>query len=128
MPLSNKPQGDQERSSLSGVRVLVVEDAWHVAKAIKSTLEEAGMDVAGPAATTSEARRLTAQHILKDGSGPTSVDRANHVPSEREGEDLSREVACINDPARYAHRSLSVSVPISRREHPYAATISLRIA
>jgi DNA-binding response OmpR family regulator len=40
--------------------VLIVEDAWHVAKALKSTLEQMGMDVVGPTATTAEARSLTA--------------------------------------------------------------------
>src|SRR5215813_2838145 len=43
-----------------GVGVLVVEDAWHVAKALKSTLERLGMRVSGPTATTAEARRLVA--------------------------------------------------------------------
>jgi DNA-binding response OmpR family regulator len=45
---------------LKGVPVLVVEDSWHVAKAMKSALEQLGMRVVGPAATTSEARRLAA--------------------------------------------------------------------
>jgi DNA-binding response OmpR family regulator len=47
-------------SVLKDVPVLVVEDSWHVAKAMKSALEQLGMRVVGPAATTSEARRLTA--------------------------------------------------------------------
>jgi DNA-binding response OmpR family regulator len=45
---------------LKGVRVLIVEDAWHVAKAVKSTLEQIGMHVIGPAATTAQARGLAA--------------------------------------------------------------------
>ena len=45
---------------LKGVRVLIVEDAWHVAKALKSTLEQIGMHVVGPAATTAQARDLAA--------------------------------------------------------------------
>jgi len=40
------------------VRVLVVEDAWHVATALKALLETLGMEVVGPAATISEAERL----------------------------------------------------------------------
>jgi DNA-binding NtrC family response regulator len=44
--------------SLQGVQVLIVEDAWHVAKALKFALEEVGMNVAGPVATTAEAREL----------------------------------------------------------------------
>ena len=47
-------------SVLRGVSVLVVEDAWHVATALKGVLEQLGMHVLGPAATTLEARRLLA--------------------------------------------------------------------
>ena len=47
---------------LRGVRVLVVEDQWHVALALKSLLDAEGMEVSGPAANTAAARRLvTAQ-------------------------------------------------------------------
>jgi DNA-binding response OmpR family regulator len=46
---------------LTGVRVLVVEDQWHVASALKSLLETEGMAVSGPAATTADARRLAAE-------------------------------------------------------------------
>ena len=63
MSLSSKRQGDQDHPSLKGVRVLVVEDTWHVAKALKSALEKAGMDVSGPAATTAEAKRLMVEHM-----------------------------------------------------------------
>jgi DNA-binding NtrC family response regulator len=58
MALSREPVSDV--SALSGVRVLVVEDTWHVAKAMKGALELLGMHVIGPTATTAEARRLTA--------------------------------------------------------------------
>jgi DNA-binding response OmpR family regulator len=63
MSLSSKRQVDQHHLSLQGVRVLVVEDTWHVAKALKSALEQVGMDVSGPAATTAEARRLMAERM-----------------------------------------------------------------
>jgi len=46
-------------SILTGLPVLIVEDAWHVAKALKSTLEQMGIHVIGPTATTAEARSLT---------------------------------------------------------------------
>jgi DNA-binding response OmpR family regulator len=52
-------------STLNGVRVLVVEDSWHVAKAIKGALEVLGMQVVGPTATTEGARQLTAAHKPK---------------------------------------------------------------
>ena len=43
---------------LKGVAVLIVDDIWHVAQALKSTLEQVGMRVVGPTATTAEARSL----------------------------------------------------------------------
>jgi DNA-binding response OmpR family regulator len=43
---------------LRGVRVLVVEDQWHVANALRSLLEVEGMVVSGPAGTIAEAHRL----------------------------------------------------------------------
>jgi DNA-binding response OmpR family regulator len=49
---------------LKGVRVLVVEDSWHVARAIKSALDEIGMVVAKPAATLAAAKRLIAAHTF----------------------------------------------------------------
>jgi DNA-binding response OmpR family regulator len=43
---------------LAGMRVLVVEDGWQVAEALKLALELVGMVVAGPVATAREAQRL----------------------------------------------------------------------
>jgi two-component system, NarL family, nitrate/nitrite response regulator NarL len=54
-----------EASVLSGVSVLIVEDSWHVAKAMRSALEHLGMRVVGPAATTGEARRLVVEQNPK---------------------------------------------------------------
>jgi CheY-like chemotaxis protein len=51
-------EGDD--SDLAGVRVLVVEDTWHVARAMKGLLEGLGMEVIGPAATVSEAEQHAA--------------------------------------------------------------------
>jgi DNA-binding NtrC family response regulator len=45
---------------LNDVPVLVVEDSWHLAKAMKSALVQVGMRLVGLAATTEEARRLVA--------------------------------------------------------------------
>jgi len=50
--------GSQGHSGLKGLRVLVVEDSWHVANALKSLLEELGIDVTGPAASLQDAERL----------------------------------------------------------------------
>jgi CheY-like chemotaxis protein len=49
-------------SSLRDVRVLLVEDGWLVADALKLSLEKVGMVVVGPVATTAEARGLAAEH------------------------------------------------------------------
>ena len=63
MSLPSKRHVEQDHSSLKGIRVLVVEDTWHVAKALKSVLEQVGMDVRGPVATTAEAKRLIAEDM-----------------------------------------------------------------
>jgi CheY-like chemotaxis protein len=46
---------------LQGLRMLVVEDSWHVAKAMTRLLKILGAEPAGPAATGAEARRLVAE-------------------------------------------------------------------
>ena len=48
-------------SSLQGFRVLVVEDGWQVADALKISLERMGMVVAGPVATAREAQYLATE-------------------------------------------------------------------
>ena len=53
--------GERGPSELMGVRVLVVEDHWHLAKILKALLEAMGLDVIGPVATVAEARRLVAE-------------------------------------------------------------------
>jgi DNA-binding response OmpR family regulator len=44
------------------VRILVVEDQWHVANALRSLLEVEGMEVSGPAGNTTDAHRLITEH------------------------------------------------------------------
>jgi DNA-binding response OmpR family regulator len=51
----------QPRTDLRGVRVLIVEDHWNVAIALKSVLEAEGMEVSGPAGTMAAARRLATE-------------------------------------------------------------------
>jgi DNA-binding NtrC family response regulator len=59
MSSSPEPRGLRpDTSALKGARVLVVEDAWHVAEAMKLVLEGVEIDVIGPAATVAEATRL----------------------------------------------------------------------
>jgi len=48
-------------SELKGARILLVEDSWHVGNAIKRLLRSLGADVAGPAATITDAERLIAE-------------------------------------------------------------------
>jgi CheY-like chemotaxis protein len=54
---------DTETANLSGVRILVVEDSWHIGVALKSLLRSFGADVAGPVATSAEAERLIATQV-----------------------------------------------------------------
>src|SRR4029078_3065629 len=65
MSQSHQEIREQDLSVLNGVPVLVVEDAWHVARAMKSALSQLGMNVIGPTATTSEAKRLMTIHRPK---------------------------------------------------------------
>ena len=48
---------------LKGVRILLVEDSWHLGKALKDLLQDWGADVVGPVATTVEADRLICEHV-----------------------------------------------------------------
>lgn len=48
--------------SLRGVRVLVVEDGWQVADALRVTLENMGMIVVGTASTAAEAQHVAGEH------------------------------------------------------------------
>jgi len=52
---------DAESLDLSGVRILVVEDSWQLAMALKSLLLALGADVAGPVATSADALRLATE-------------------------------------------------------------------
>ena len=49
-------------ADLRGVRVLVAEDAWQVARALKALLNGLGMEVVGPAATLLDAEHLAIEH------------------------------------------------------------------
>lgn len=64
MPTDAKNGPNRAASALSGLRVLVVEDSWHVARALKSVLEQVGMTVARPAATLADAERLIAENTF----------------------------------------------------------------
>src|SRR5262245_56395470 len=51
-----------KRGDLRGVRVLIVEDQWHVAIALRSLLEAEGMEVSGPAGKIADAHQLADEH------------------------------------------------------------------
>ncbi len=48
---------------LVGLRILLIEDSWHVAQAYKSLLEMVGLVVIGPAGTIAEAEKLVAGQL-----------------------------------------------------------------
>ena len=62
MPVNEKK--GSRASILHGVRVLVVEDGWQVADALKVSLEQMGMVVSGPVETAAEARHLAGERNL----------------------------------------------------------------
>jgi DNA-binding response OmpR family regulator len=63
LPTSNNGGVERQPSAaLRAIRVLVVEDQWHVANALKLLLEAEGMEVSGPAATAVDAGRLATEH------------------------------------------------------------------
>ena len=63
MVSSNAPNSLEVRpSDIIGLRVLVVEDSWHVATATKRLLQALGADVVGPVATAADAVRLISEH------------------------------------------------------------------
>ena len=59
-PCGSRP----DTSALKGARVLVVEDAWHVAEAMKLVLEGVEIRVVGPAANVADALRLITSQQL----------------------------------------------------------------
>ena len=49
-------------SDLGGLRILVVEDSWHVSTGLRTLLEARGATVDGPVATTADAMRLVSEN------------------------------------------------------------------
>jgi|SRR5436309_1227977 DNA-binding NtrC family response regulator len=52
---------DPGAAELKGVSILLVEDSWHLGKAMKRLLLTLGAEVVGPAATTVDAERMAAE-------------------------------------------------------------------
>jgi DNA-binding NtrC family response regulator len=62
MPSSDSLEPDETQPfDLSGLCVLVVEDSWNVAAALKRLLQSRGADVIGPAATAADANRMVSE-------------------------------------------------------------------
>jgi DNA-binding NtrC family response regulator len=57
---SHEPLGAR-LEELKGLSILLVEDSWHVGKAMKGLLRVLGAEVVGPAATAADAERLVAE-------------------------------------------------------------------
>ena len=70
-------------SRLRGLRVLVVEDSWHIATTVESLLKEVGMVIIGAAASAHDAERLAHERApnvavvdikLRDGTAYGVID------------------------------------------------------
>jgi len=57
------PSPTRSPSDLNGLRVLIVEDSWHVSTGLRMLLEARGATVDGPVATTADAMRLVSENI-----------------------------------------------------------------
>lgn len=52
---------DMHEAPLRGLSILIAEDSWHLADAIRTSVENAGGDVVGIVATLAKAERLAAK-------------------------------------------------------------------
>ena len=82
-----QPRSSRSLGQLKGLRVLLVEDAWHVGEALKEVLLSMGAEVDGPVATIAEAECLLSERTpdlalvdiyLRDGErADRLIDRLN---------------------------------------------------
>jgi DNA-binding NtrC family response regulator len=54
---------DAGTADLAGIRILVVEDSWHIGTALTSLLRALEAEVLGPVATVAEAERLISEQM-----------------------------------------------------------------
>ncbi len=87
MTTSNAHDPARASGDLMGLRILLVEDSWHVGQAMKALLELLGAQVAGPAATGADAERLFSEQVpdlalvdfhLRDGELATGLINRLH--------------------------------------------------
>ena len=109
-----------------GMRVLVVEHSWHVARAMKSLLENLGMAVPGMAGTLEDAEPLIAEQVfdlalvdinLKDGTAMELMERLDRCGV--------RVIALSSYPVVRASVSNAAAIlqkPLGRRELLHALT------
>jgi len=60
---SSNAHGSPELWDVKGLRVVLVEDSWHVGFGLKNLLLAWEVDVAGPVATAAEGERLTSERL-----------------------------------------------------------------
>jgi len=77
-----------ESLDLSGLRILIVEDSWHIGVAMTRLLKELGAQVSGPAATSSDAMLLACDQ---------PPDAALHDFDLRRGERADGLVALLHE-------------------------------
>jgi DNA-binding response OmpR family regulator len=65
MPSRIEPHSSGKLAVLKGVPVLIVEDSWHLAKALKLSLEQLEMCVIGPTGTVEQARQFAATQMAR---------------------------------------------------------------
>jgi DNA-binding response OmpR family regulator len=61
--ISSNDYGRRRLRGRKGLRVILVEDSWHIGLGLKDLLQEWEVDGAGPVATTVEAERLISERV-----------------------------------------------------------------
>ena len=61
--VSDRDALDAGTADLAGIRILVVEDSWHIGTALRSLLRALEAEVLGPVATVAEAERLISEQM-----------------------------------------------------------------
>ena len=124
LPGKRQVDVDKEPISLEGVRVLVLEDTWHVAKALGAVLEQVGMDVSGPAATTAEARRLIAERMPRVAVVDINLKRETACGLIEELHDQGVSVVVVSG---YAFPPVSADKVAAILQKPFSGSELLRV-
>jgi DNA-binding response OmpR family regulator len=103
--------------ALKGVSILVVEDVWQVANALKRVLEQLEITVLGPTATAIEARRLVVDQ--RPLAALVDVNLKGEMAWSLIDE-LSEQGIRVVVVSGYAHPRASTSRPIAYLQKPFA--------